>query len=222
MLALSGAAAAQGLCRKALLLALDVSSSVDSEEDRLQRQGLAAALLSPAVTEALLATPEAPVALAAYEWSGRYQQKILLDWQVITTPGALQRAATAIRGSTRSHNAFPTALGYGLGYAAGVFRRAPNCLFRTLDVSGDGINNDGFGPALAYAHFPLDGVTVNALVIGGATEDDQAVFDYYRENVIRGPGAFVETAQSFADYKAAMLRKLLRELDGMNLSLLDQ
>ncbi|MGC9371561.1 MAG: DUF1194 domain-containing protein, partial [Paracoccaceae bacterium] len=86
-LALPGAAAAQGVCRLALLLALDVSSSVDAGEDRLQREGLAAALLSPAVTEALLETPDAPVALAAYEWSGRYQQKVLLDWQLITTAG---------------------------------------------------------------------------------------------------------------------------------------
>ena len=211
-LILPGAAAAQGLCRMALLLALDVSSSVDAGEDRLQRTGLAAALLSPAVTEALLSRPGAPVALAAYEWSGRYQQKLLLDWRLITAPGALQDAAATIRGSTRSHDEFPTALGYGLGYAAQVFRRAPDCLFRTLDVSGDGINNDGFGPALAYANFPLDGITVNALVIGGATAEDQAVFDYYSDEVIRGPGAFVETAQGYHDYEAAMRRKLEREL----------
>jgi len=211
-LALPAAAAAQGACRLALLLALDVSSSVDSGEDRLQREGLAAALLSPAVTEALLETPGAPVALAAYEWSGRYQQKILLDWQLITTVGALQRAASTIRNSTRSHDAYPTALGYGLGYAARVFQRAPGCLFRTLDVSGDGINNEGFGPDLAYANFPLGGVTVNALVIGGATGDDRAVFDYYSENVIRGPGAFAETARDYTDYERAMRRKLEREL----------
>lgn len=222
VLMLPGAARAQGLCRMALLLALDVSSSVDAEEDRLQREGLAAALLSPAVTEALLSAPEAPVALAAYEWSGRYQQKVLLDWRLITTPAVLRDAAATIRASTRSHDEFPTALGYGLGYAAQVFRRAPGCLFRTLDVSGDGINNEGFGPGLAYANFPLDGVTVNALVIGGATGDDRAVAAYYRDKVIRGPGAFVESAQGYADYEAAMARKLLRELEGMTVSLLDQ
>ncbi len=206
------ASPAQATCRLALLLALDVSSSVDGTEDRLQRDGVADALLDPSVRRALLATPETPVALAVYEWSGRYQQTLILPWQVLSDEAAIARAARAIRQSKRSHTEFPTALGYALGHAAGLFQSAPDCLFQTLDVSGDGITNDGFSPAQAYANFPLDNVTVNGLAIGGATEDNTAVFAYYRDALIRGPGAFVEVADDFTDFARAIREKLLREV----------
>lgn len=198
-------------CRLALLLSLDVSSSVDAAEDRLQREGLAAALLAPAVRAAFL-TGGQPVALAAYEWSGRNQQQVVLNWTVIDTAEDLEGAAARIWQSTRSHDEFPTALGYGLGYAAQLFARAPRCAARTLDVSGDGKNNEGFGPELAYANFPLAGVTVNALAIGGGTQDDAGLIAYYRARVIRGFGAFVEPAADYTDYERAMARKLEREL----------
>jgi hypothetical protein len=76
-------------------------------------------------------------------------------------------------------------------------------------VSGDGINNDGFPPSLAYRTFPLDGVTVNGLAIGG---HDPGVGAYYRAELIRGPGAFVEDAADFDDFERAILRKLVREM----------
>ncbi|WP_074219420.1 DUF1194 domain-containing protein [Rhodovulum sp. ES.010] len=204
-------APAEAACRLALVLALDISSSVDTAEDALQRAGVAAALVAPEVQAELLRAPE-PVALAVYEWSGRYQQDIVLDWRLLDSPAAIRVAAAAIAGSKRSYAEFPTAMGYGLGYAIEVFERAPTCLFRTLDVSGDGVNNDGFGPALAYRNFAFEGVTVNGLAIGGATEDDREVFDFYRDEVIRGPGAFVETAGDFEDFERAMRRKLKREV----------
>lgn len=156
--------------------------------------------------------PEAPVALAVYEWSGRYQQRVVLDWRLLDSPAAIAAAATEIAGSRRSYTAFPTAMGYGIGYAATLFAAAPSCLFQTLDISGDGINNDGFGPQTAYRHFPLDGITVNGLAIGGATAQDGDVFGFFRDRVIRGPGAFVETARDFTDFERAMRRKLKREL----------
>lgn len=198
-------------CRLALVLALDISSSVDAAEDALQRAGVAAALLAPEVQAELLATPE-PVALAVYEWSGRYQQGVVLGWRLLDSAAAIRAAAAAIAGSQRSYAEFPTAMGYGLGYAIEVFARAPDCLHRTLDVSGDGVNNDGFGPGLAYRHFAFDGITVNGLAIGGATGSDREVYDFYRDEVIRGPGAFVETAQDFEGFERAMRRKLMREL----------
>jgi hypothetical protein len=80
-------------------------------------------------------------------------------------------------------------------------------------VSGDGVNNDGFTPEQAYANFPLDDVTVNGLAIGGATPDDQDVFDFYLDQVAKGPGSFVETADDFQDFARAMRRKLLREVE---------
>ncbi|MBK1636017.1 DUF1194 domain-containing protein [Rhodovulum adriaticum] len=203
---------AQAACRLALVVALDISSSVNAEEDRLQRAGLAAALTAPEVQQEILSVPGAPVALAVYEWSGRYQQDMVLDWRLLDSPAAIAGAAADIANSRRRYAEFPTAMGFGIGYAAGVFQRAPPCLFQTLDISGDGINNDGFGPDLAYRNFPLAGITVNGLAIGGATEDDAQVFRFYREQVIRGPGAFVETARDFTDFERAMRRKLTREM----------
>ncbi|MBD3680091.1 MAG: DUF1194 domain-containing protein [Rhodobacteraceae bacterium] len=195
-------------CRLALLLAMDISSSVDEEEDRLQRQGLAAALTAPEVRQALLSVPGDYVALAVYEWSGRYQQDMVLDWVMLDSNAAIDAAAARIAASKRSYAEFPTALGYAIGYGASVFARAPRCLFRTLDVSGDGVNNDGFPPRLAYTNFPLGGVTVNGLAINVANEDVEL---YYLNELIRGPGAFVEVAEGFGDFERAMRRKLLRE-----------
>jgi hypothetical protein len=199
---------ALGQCRLALLLALDVSSSVDAVEDRLQREGLAAALATAEVQEAILSVPGQSVALAVFEWSGRYQQDVTLDWRLLRSPADILEAAGAISSSRRPYAEFPTALGYALGYAAGLFEQAPRCDAHTLDVSGDGPNNDGFGPRLAYKHFPLAQVTVNALSIGGQTA---GLPDYYRREVIKGPGAFVEEADGFEDFARAMQRKLIRE-----------
>ncbi len=210
--ALCAASPAAAQCRLALILALDVSSSVDGREDRLQRDGLAGALLSPEIVAAFLETPETPVALAVYEWSGRYQQHRILDWTVMDSRAAILGAAEAIGGSTRSFSEFPTAVGYAIGHAATVFRDGPDCLFRTLDLSGDGVNNEGFGPLLAYRHFPLDDVTVNGLAIGGAAQGDKDLFEFFRNDVIKGPGAFVEIARNYDDFERAMRRKLLREL----------
>lgn len=199
-------------CRLALVLALDVSSSVDRAEDVLQRQGLAAALRAPEVAAAFFASDD-PVAVHVFEWSGRYNQATLAGWTVVRTPPDLQALADAVASSQRSHNDFPTALGYALGHAAGVLERGPECLFRTVDVAGDGINNEGFGPAEAYAAFPFQGVTVNGLVVNAADfEGETDLIPFFRDEVIRGPGAFIEIADSFEDYATAMRRKLVREL----------
>jgi hypothetical protein len=199
-------------CRLALVLALDVSSSVDAREDALQRGGLAAALVAPEVQAAFLAV-DLPVALAAYEWSGRYNQAVLLDWMLIRSTAHLHFAAERIASSQRSHNEFPTAMGYALGYGAQMLMRSPDCLTKTLDMAGDGRNNEGFPPAAAYAEFPFDGVTVNGLAINAAEfEAETGLIPYYRNQVLHGPGAFLEIAEGFADYERAMRRKLEREL----------
>ena len=202
-------------CRLALILAMDVSSSVDAAEDQLQRQGLAAALVAPAVQDAFFANPD-PVALAVFEWSGRYNQQDLLDWRLIETPLDLAVAARDLRASRRSHNDFPTAMGHALGHAAVRLQEAPDCLFQTIDVAGDGTNNDGVGPAEAYAAFPFDGVTVNGLVVNAAEyEAEVDLIQFYKAEVLRGSGSFLEIANGFEEYASAMERKLIRELSAI-------
>lgn len=206
--ALALLAAPAEACRLALVLALDVSLSVDAAEDQLQRAGLAAALIAPEVQAAFFASP-APVALHVFEWSGRDHQKDLLRWRLITGPSDLTDAAETIASSRRTAEGLPTAMGHALGYAAIKLSQAPDCLFHTIDMAGDGASNESFGPASVYATFPFDGVTVNGLVISGAADE---VLAYYTDEVIRGPGAFVEIANGFDDFEAAMRRKLVREL----------
>ncbi|WP_283646317.1 DUF1194 domain-containing protein [Marinovum algicola] len=201
----AGAAAAN--CRLALVLAVDVSASVNASEHQLQRQGLAAALTDDAVAEAIL-EGSGPVALAIFEWSGRQQQQVLQDWLLLDSAEDLTAVADRVRRLPRSYSEFPTAMGYALGFAAGLLQRAPVCLRQVVDVSGDGITNEGFRPQLAYRHFPFDGVTVNGLVVTG---DDTRVVPYYRQEVLRGRRAFLEEAQGFEGFEAAMTRKLYRE-----------
>ena len=211
-IALMASAAPAQACRLALLLALDVSSSVDAAEDQLQRGGIVSALTSPEVQAAFFATND-PVALAVYEWSGRYNQEVILEWMLIDSPAALLSAAEVVAASKRSHNEFPTAMGYALGYGAKMLGRAPRCLYKTLDMAGDGQNNEGFGPRLAYREFAFSDVTVNGLVVNAAefaSETDLIAF--YQNEVLWGPGAFMEVAQGFEDYERAMRRKLEREL----------
>ncbi len=210
--ALGALPAAAEQCRLALLLALDVSSSVDATEDTLQRGGLVSALTAPEVEAAFFATGE-PVALAVYEWSGRYNQEVILNWTLIRNRAALLFAAEQVASSKRSHNEFPTAMGYALGYGAQMLERAPACLYKTLDMAGDGQNNEGFGPSAAYREFPFQGVTVNGLVVNAADfEAETGLIAFYQRQVLHGPGAFLEVAQGFEDYERAMRRKLEREL----------
>ncbi|MEJ6397716.1 DUF1194 domain-containing protein [Yoonia sp. 208BN28-4] len=205
----SGAADA---CRLALVLAMDVSNSVDAREDALQRNGLASALLHPDVQDAFLVSSD-PVSLLIFEWSGQYNQDIIVDWVAITSPEVLFNAANTVANSTRIARDSPTSLGYALGFAATKLREVPACANRTIDVAGDGKNNHGFGPAEAYAAFPFDNVIVNGLVIdAGSFAGNDGLIPFYRNEVLRGPGAFLEIATRFEDFEETMRRKLLREL----------
>ena len=113
-------------------------------------------------------------------------------------------------------------MGYALGYGARLLERAPRCLFQTLDMAGDGTNNEGFPPAAAYAEFPFGSVTVNGLVVNvGDYESEAGLIDFYRGEVLHGPGAFLEVADGFEDYENAMRRKLERELTPRAIGALD-
>jgi hypothetical protein len=204
-------AAAQD-CRLALVLALDVSSSVDAAEDRLQRDGLAAALVSPQVMQAALSS--GPVALYAFEWSGSTSQVAITDsWEWITREEDLRRVAGRVAASPRSRFNLPTAVGPALAHAALVLRDGPQCRRRTIDISGDGMHNEGYPPRVAYRIFPLDGVTVNALVVGGASDSAELVA-WFQAEVLRGPGAFSLFVETYESYAEAMEAKLIREFEG--------
>ena len=215
-------------CRQALALGLDVSGSVDSGEFALQLRGLANALRHPDVVAALLADAGAPVELAVYLWSGPGHQRVVVDWARIE--GAADIASVAGRVLAAGRGAAPpeTGLGRSMGFGAALLGQRRGCWKRTLDISGDGENNAGPRPEAMRSALMAEGITINALVIGadsppgGEARGDGigALASYFEAYVILGPEAFVETALGYADYEAAMVRKLKRELEGLALSAL--
>lgn len=216
----------QAACRQALALGLDVSGSVDGPEYRLQMDGLANALESPAVAEALLSAPEQPVHLAVFEWSGDSDQRLVQDWIAIDSAKALSALAHRLRNTPRAALAPVTGLGPALLYGGTLLGQKPDCWKRTLDVSGDGKANSGPRPRDVKDASVLRGVTVNALVIGSdaqptgnqAQDDIAELSAYFTAEVIQGADAFIITALGFQDFENAMTRKLLKELQGLSLT----
>ncbi len=209
-----GAAEAEG-CRLALSLAIDVSSSVDAREYRLMAEGLATALSTPVVRDAFLAVPGQPVKLQVFEWSGWQQQVVRQDWVTIETTADLDAVAERLRTGGRSFDQYPTALGFALLFGARALAERGECERRTLDVAGDGTNNDGVAPEVARRDYPMAGITINGLVVGA---NMVPLGRYYQQFVVQGPGAFVEAAQDYSDFGEAMQRKLLRELGVLEVS----
>lgn len=222
---LAGAATAQEapVCRQALVLAIDVSASVDAREYRLQAGGLARALMDASVRQAFLEPAGTAVALAVFEWSGPGEQRLVVDWTMVTGDDVLDRVAATLESLPVPAQQSTTAIGAAMLAAADLFARGPDCLQRTLDISGDGQNNDAPPPGDARHAPGLAGVTINGLVIGADFPRDHALNPnrmgalarHYAARVIKGPGAFVEEADDFRDFEAAMRRKLIRELNTM-------
>lgn len=194
-------------CRLALALGLDVSRSVDDAAYTVQVRGVQAALADPDVRAAILIA-ESTVALAIYEWSGRWQQQIVIGWTMLDSEVDIDTVSAALGAHQRSFRGV-TAVGRALFFGGRLLLGAPDCAARTLDLSGDGRNNDGPEPARIYTRFNFGDITVNGLAIGGHESD---ILDYYRAEVIRGPGAFVEYAPDWRDFPVVFRRKLLREL----------
>ncbi len=206
-------------CRQALALGLDVSGSVDTAEYRLQRDGIATALTDPAVATLILATPDAPIRIAVYEWAGPGRPLLIIDWTEIGDRATLDGLVARLREPGQPPVAGSTDIGMALRAGFTLLNQQPECWKRTLDLSGDGRANIGPDPATVRAEVPAGG-TVNGLVVGadGQNVTDARAVDikelssYYRTQVITGPGAFVITALGYEAYADAMTAKLIREL----------
>ncbi|ASP33996.1 DUF1194 domain-containing protein [Labrenzia sp. VG12] len=196
-------------CSLALVVAVDVSASISESEYDLQQRGIAGALRDPSVLEAIETV--GGIWLHSFEWSGRYQQNTLLDWRFLSDEASAHAAADEILSNTRDSREFLTALGPALVHARGILNTAPQrCDRQVIDVSADGINNQGEEPRFVYATLDFSEVTVNALVI---LKDDMTL-NYYTDKVITGPGAFIQSTLRYEDYTEAMTRKLIREILG--------
>ena len=195
-------------CDVALVLAIDVSGSIDAGEYRLQSTGTAAALTDPAVTEALLA---GQVALSVLHWSGSGQQAVTLPWTRMLTPTHVRQAALRIHETPRAFSGSDTAVGQAIDHALPLFDDVPDCKRRIIDISGDGPENSGQTARAARSRAQAAGVAINAIAIEDLGQST-AITQFYRNWVIT-TGGFVITSRGLAAYPAAIRQKLLRELE---------
>lgn len=197
-------------CGLELILAVDVSGSVDEREFRLQMEGIAAAFETEAIGAAAERTAGG-LLVTLTQWSGTTRQRSMTGWHAVADRGTARAFGETVRAIPRAWRNFSTAIGQALQHAAEVSATAPAaCQRRVIDVSGDGVSNEGVSPRRVAAQLVEEGYTVNGLAIRGAEPDP---VDHYRNDVIAGPGAFVEVAENFDDYPRAILRKLLREIE---------
>lgn len=208
---LAAAPAARAECALALILALDVSGSVDPREWDLQRGGLAGAFRTDDLQEAIAAL-DGDLAVAVTQWTGASRQDVSIGWTRLTSPADVYAFADALDAMPRRWRHFSTAIGEALIHAVELGRAAPpDCRRKVIDVSGDGESNEGVLPREARRTAAREGWTVNGLAIAGAFPP---VDRHYERSVIIGELAFVEIADGFEDYPRAIKRKLLREIRG--------
>ena len=196
-------------CGLELVLAMDVSRSVVDSEFDLQMGGLALAFRDPEVVDAI-SWIHGGVMATVTQWSGPESQTQPVPWRHLTDAATAAAFATAIERQQRNFFASYTAIGEALFHANSLSATNPlRCKRRVIDVSGDGASNRGRPVRPMAEALAASGVTVNGLVILGAWPDPA---EFYLRNVVRGGSAFLETAANFADYAAAIKRKLLREI----------
>lgn len=189
-----------------LVLAIDVSGSVDSQEFALQRNGYVQAFQSAAVQNAIAATPGGSIAATFVQWSSGNEQQQSVGWTLINSAASANAFAASIFAAPRAFDGL-TAIGSAINYSAGLFDKGFTSTRKVIDVSGDGENNDGASLATARANAIAAGITINGLPIG-----NNSLATYYQNNVIGGTGAFLEPASTFADFADAIGRKLEREI----------
>ena len=207
-----------------LVLASDVSRSVDAAKFKLQRDGYVAAISDPRVIEAIRSGPHGRIALCFVEWSGAAAQRVVIDWTMIDSAKAAQDFASQLDEAPRSF-ADRTSISGGIDFAMAQLEHAPfQARRRTIDVSGDGTNNSGPDVTAVRDDALAHGVSINGLVIlteqsesplawnGDHTNPPGGLEAYYRNNVIGGPDSFVMVAENFNTFSQAILNKLVAEV----------
>lgn len=207
-----------------LVLVSDVSRSVHDEEYAMQKAGYAAAFSDPRVLAAIGGGPIGAIAVAYVEFAGAYEVRTVLEWRVVRDAASARALTDAMTAAPRSFGG-RTSISAGIDRAVQLLGENPfETQRRLIDVAGDGTNNSGREVTAARDDAVAAGITVNGLAIinehpvsytlahvqppGGLTE-------WYRSNVIGGPGAFVVEVRSFQAFGEAMTRKLITEIAGL-------
>lgn len=203
-----------------LILAVDVSRSIDEEEALLQREGYAEAFRHPAVINAIQSNANRRIAVAYVEWAGSHYQKLTIPWTIVSDAASGERYANVIMSQPRVSERW-TSISGAIDFSMRVFAISPyRGTRRVIDISGDGVNNNGRPASQARDEALAEGVTINGLVImndrpvpGFAESFSQPALDlFYRDHVIGGPGAFVVAIEDFSSFAYAIRNKLIREI----------
>jgi hypothetical protein len=204
-----------------LVLAADVSRSIDEDEFSLQRKGYAAAMTDPRVLRAIAAGGGHAIALCFVEWAGPSEQKIVVDWTVVRDEEAAAGVAATMLSAPRSFVG-RTSISAAIDFAMQHLAEAPATGDkRVIDISGDGTSNSGRPVTEARDEAVAKGVTINGLAIintqagpgyASHTQPPGGLPKYYEDNVIGGPGAFLLQVENFGTFSDALTRKLVAEI----------
>ena len=198
-----------------LVLSMDASGSIDADEFRLQREGIAESITHSAVLAAIAANPRRTIALAMTEWGSPGGAALVVDWHRVSDAASAQVFANAVLAAPRSRQSY-NAIGDAITHATALIAAAPfRATERVIDVAGDGpdMRSVTLAPDARDAAV-AQGITINGLAIEIApvTRGNEPLHVHYERNVMGGPGAFVMVAETRRDFARAMRAKMLREI----------
>ncbi len=204
----------------ALVLAVDVSFSMDAEEQALQREGYAQALVSPEFLNALRLGPNGRIIVAYVEWAGEHEQKLVMPWRLIDGPASAKAVSDEISAAPL-RRVYRTSISGGLLFSLNLLQDTGyRALRRVIDVSGDGVNNQGVRVDQVRDDLVARGITINGLPLmlkrpNTSSFDIEDLDHYYEDCVIGGPGAFVIPVRERAEFVTAIKTKLVLEVAGV-------
>jgi hypothetical protein len=216
LLVCAPASAQEGEVDIALVLAVDVSNSMDREEQELQRQGFVEAFRSPLVHAAVRDGMLGRITVAYVEWAGEGEQRLIVPWTVIDGPETATAFADRLQAAPISR-ARRTSISGAIDFGIGLFASSNvNALRQVIDISGDGANNRGRPVTQARDEAVAKGVTVNGLPL--MLKKPRSYWDiedldlYYRDCVIGGQGAFMVPVRERRQFAEAIKTKIIREI----------
>ncbi|MER8824386.1 DUF1194 domain-containing protein [Mesorhizobium sp. M0991] len=205
----------------AIVLAVDMSGSINQIEATLQRESYAAALESRTVLKVIKEGMHGKIAVTFVEWSSRGSLKTRVDWTVLSEANDASVVAEAIRkrseGLHRDPHGAKTSISYAIDVSVDAFDKLPvPTLRRVIDISGDGTNNDGSSLEESRLRALQKAIVINGLPIGAEMENGETTAEYYERHVIGGPGSFIIPADSSAEFQWAIINKLIREVSSIS------
>ncbi len=203
-----------------LVLAIDVSGSVDEEEAALQRRGYLTALVHPQVIQAIAGGERRKIGLTYIEWAGYHYQRVVVDWAVISDKATAESFVARVAQVPVSTERW-TSISGAIEFAMKRFDASPyRGTRRVIDISGDGRNNNGRDLGEVRREALERGIIINGLPIVNdrptrwGTPPERDLDLYYRDHVIGGPGSFYIVADGFQAFANAIRTKLVREISG--------